>query len=147
MKKIILMMVGILSVLIITTGCEMKKGYTFNVDTGDTIDIKINTKDNYSISSELPFKIIKEKQVLSQGMFITLDSYEQYLDIVKNDSRAKVIKQDIKDGLEYTFYSYNDTEYNYVIKVSSSKTGILLGNNISQSSAEDCFDRLTIKRK
>lgn len=147
MKRIVKIVISVLFVLLVTTGCETKKGYTFNVDTGDTIEIMINTKDDYSITSQLPFKITKGDKVLSQGTFITLDAYEQYLNIIKNDSRAKVIKKDTKKDLDYTFYSYNDTEYNYVIKISNSSTGLLIGNNVSQSSAEECFDRLIIKRK
>ena len=49
-----------------------------------------------------------------------------------------------KDGNDYFFWCYNDTEWNYVIKINGSNTGIVLGNNVSEESAKECFNRLTI---
>ena len=64
-----------------------------------------------------------------------------------NDSNAKIIESTTKNDLEYTFYSYNDSEWNYVIKISDSSTGLLIGNPISEESARECFNRLTINKK
>lgn len=89
----------------------------------------------------------KGDDVLSQGSFVTLDGYNQYLNAAKNDSNAKIIATDNKNGLEYTFYSYDDKEYNYVIKISDSNTGLLLANNVSEESAKECFSRLTITKE
>ena len=36
-----------------------------------------------------------------------------------SDSQAVVIEQKTRDGLEYIFYSYQDSEYNYVIRVTA----------------------------
>ena len=37
----------------------------------------------------------------------------------------------------------NDQEYDYAIHLKDSKTGILIGNNVSEKSAKECFSRLT----
>lgn len=147
MKKT-LMTLAIIGIMLFTlTGCSTTKSYTFDVETGDKIEVKLNTNDGYDITSNLPFSISKDEETLSQGTFITIDGYNQYVSSVNNDSNAKIIESSTKDGLEYTFYSYNDSEWNYIIKITDSNTGLLIGNPISEASAKECFDRLTISKK
>lgn len=147
MKKIFVIMLTILTFSLIATGCTKSKSYTYKVETGDKVKVTLKTNDDYNITSDLPFKISKGDDVLSQGSFVTLDGYNQYLNAAKNDSNARIIATDNKNGLEYTFYSYDDKEYNYVIKISDSNTGLLLANNVSEESAKECFSRLTITKE
>ena len=143
MKKVF-MSLAIIGVMLLTlTGCTKSKSYTFTVETGDKIKIQLNTTDGYDLSSDLPFKISKDGNTLSQGTFITIDGYNQYIEAVNSDSNAKILDSKTKDGISYTFYSYNDSEFNYVIKINDSNTGILLGNPNSQEEAEKCFELLT----
>ena len=143
MKKILCSLVLVCSLVLTLTGCTSTKAYTFDVETGDSIKIKLNTTDGYDISSDLPFTISKDGETLSQGTFITMDGYNQYIDTVNNDINSKVLDSGTKDGITYTFYSYNNYEYNYIIKVDGSNTGILLGNPNSQVEAETIFNLLT----
>jgi hypothetical protein len=46
------------------------------------------------------------------------------------------------DGIKYVFWNYDDKEYNYVILIKGSETGIILGNNVSRETAEEVFSRL-----
>lgn len=143
MKKVF-MSLAIIGVMLLTlTGCTKSKSYTFTVETGDKIKIQLNTTDGYDLSSDLPFTISKDGNTLSQGTFITIDGYNQYIEAVNSDSNAKILESKTKDGISYTFYSYNNSEFNYVIKVNDSNTGILLGNPNSQEEAEKCFEQLT----
>ena len=137
------MSLAIIGIMVLTlTGCTKSKSYTFTVETGDKIKVELNTTDGYDLSSDLPFTISKDGETLSQGTFITVSYYEQYVNAAKTDSLAKVIKESSTDDIEYVFYSYNDSEYNYVIKVKNSNTGILLGNQNSREDAEKCFELL-----
>lgn len=88
----------------------------------------------------MPFKITKDGETLSQGQFITLEDYEQYKNSVPNESGVDIIGEET----EYIFYSYNDKEYNYVIKIEGTETGLVLDNNVSKSSAIECFEILKI---
>ena len=135
MKKKIISLAMIFSVLLMITGCTSNKAYTFTVETGDKIKVELDTTDGYDLSSDLPFTISKDGNTLSQGTFITSSA--------KTDSLAKVIDEGSKDNIDYVFYSYNNSEYNYVIKVKNSNTGILLGNPNSKEEAKTCFDLLT----
>ena len=147
MKKVFMSLTIVGIMLLALTGCTTTKSYTFKVETGDEIEVKLNTNDGYDITSDLPFSILKDEETLSQGTFITIDQYNQYISSVNNDSNSKIIESTTKNGLEYTFYSYNDSEWNYVIKVADSSTGLLIGNPISEESAKECFNRLTINKK
>lgn len=49
-----------------------------------------------------------------------------------------------EDGKKYVFWNYDDKEYNYVILIEGSDTGILLGNSASKESAKEVFKRLEI---
>lgn len=147
MKKKLMSVIFMGAMLFMITGCTITKSYTFKVETGDNIKIKLNTNDDYDISSDLPFVISKDGKTLSQGIFITIDVYNQYIASVTNDSNAKIIETKNKNGLDYTFYSYNNREFNYIIKIEDSNTGLLLGNPISEKSAKECFEKLTITKK
>lgn len=118
--------------------------YTYSVETGDKIKIKLDTSAGYTMTSELPFVIYYEEDALSQGIFITEEDYKAYESGVEHDEKATVLSSGEKDGNEYVFWSYNDSEYNYALLIDDSHTGLILGNNISEQSARECFSRLSI---
>jgi len=145
-RKLRLFLLAIVAIFLVT-GCTTSKSFTYTVTTGDKIKVELNTTDGYDISSNVPFEISKDGETLSQGTFITLDGYEQYLEAVRSDSNAKVIDNGNKNGATYMFYSYNNSEFNYIIKVNGSNTGILLGNPNSQAEAEEIFSLLTFSEE
>ena len=147
MKKIVTLVLGMCMLAFVLTGCRSFKSYTYDVDTGDQIELRLDTTGGYDISSDLPFTISKDGETLSQGSFIIGEGYDYYAEAIESDSGAKVIEEKTYNGLQYIFYSYNDTEYNYVVKIVGSDTAVLIGNTVSEKSARECFDRLTIRKK
>lgn len=141
MKKIFMgiLMAGIMIVSL--TGCTTNKSYTYTVETGDKVKITLNTTDGYDLSSDLPFKISKDGNNLSQGTFIQGSYYEQYVNAA--NTQGQIIDKGSNDNIEYVFYSYNNSEYNYVIKIKNSNTALLLGNSNSEEEAKKCFDLLS----
>lgn len=141
MKRFI-MGITIIGVMLATiTGCATNKSYTYTVETGDKIKITLNTTDGYDITSDLPFTISKDSNDLSQGQFIQGSYYDQYVEAA--NTQGTIIDQGSNDTIEYVFYSYNDQEYNYIIKIKNSNTALLLGNPNSQEEAETCFKLLS----
>jgi len=137
-------------VLLSMVGCNAKvnksMSYTYSVDTGDKIKLTLDTSDNYKLTSEVPFSILKDEETLSQGQFITAENYSQYVDVVNSDEKATLIDSGNKDGNEYIFWSYNDSEYNYAILITDSETGVIIGNPVSEESAKECFERIDISK-
>lgn len=148
-KKIIMLFVLVLAIVLILTGCEKKsnKSYTFNVETGDQIEIKMNTTEGYNLTSKLPIEFSKDDELISQGAFAQEYAYDEYYKLVKNDSDATIIEEKSNSNIEYFFYEYDDSEYNYIIKIKGSKTCFILGNNKSKKSAQEIFERLEFKVK
>lgn len=147
MKKSIPILLLILCLIFTFSGCgeaKTHKSFTFSVDTGDKVCIELDTTSGYDITSDLPFEISQNGSSLSQGIFIEAEQYASYVDAVNSDDSAKVIESSTKDSNQYVFWSYNNSEFNIVILVGDSNTGILLGNAISEESARECFNRLTI---
>lgn len=150
MKKRLVYVFTILSMMILFVGCgnaKTSKTYTFNVETGDSVKVKLDTSDKYNITSEVPFEISQDGDVKSQGTFIFGEAYDQYKDVVDTDENAELLDSGNKDGNEYVFWSYNDSEYNYAILIKGSSTGLILANDVSEESAKECFNRLTIEYK
>lgn len=141
MKKIFksILLVGIM--MLALTGCTTNKSYTYTVETGDKVKITLNTTDGYDLSSDLPFAISKDGNTLSQGAFIQESYYEQYVNAA--NTQGQIIDRGSNDNIEYVFYSYNNSEYNYVIKIKDSNTALLLGNPNSQEEAKKCFELLS----
>lgn len=146
MKKVLALILATVLVVCLFAGCatNSSKTYTFTVDNGDKIRISLNTTDNYDISSEVPFTVSCDKETLSQGSFVLAESYQQYVSVVNTDENAKLIDSGTKDGNEYIFWCYNGSEYNYAVLIKESNTGIVIGNTVSEESAKECFNRLTI---
>lgn len=134
----------LLSVVLVGCSTHSAKAYTFKVDNGDRIKIKLDTSDGYDISSDIPFVLSCEDETVSKGIFIYSEKYEEYVSAVESDSEAEILDAGTKDGNEYIFWRFGDSEYNYAILINDSDTGIILGNAISEESARECFKRLKI---
>lgn len=146
MKKIFMSIIIAVSVVVCLTGCaksETHKAYTFDVETGDKIQVELDTSGGYDLTSEVPFEISLKGDVLSQGMFIEAAQYEEYAAVVAEDANAALIDSGTTDSYEYIFWSYNDSEYDIAVLIKDSNTGVLLGNIVSEESAKECFERLT----
>ncbi len=118
--------------------------YTYTVSTGDSVDIKLDTSDDYQLTSDLPFEISKDGQLLTSGSFINADGYQMYAGAVEEDENASLLENGSTDTIEYFMWNYNNSEYNYAILIKNSQTGVLLGNTVSEESAKEVFNRLQI---
>lgn len=145
MKKIIACIASLVCVAALAVGCTTSSSlsYTYTVDNGDSVKVTLNTTDKYKITSSVPFKIMHDGEELTQGTFIHGDAYEQYKSVVQNDEKSVLLDSGTKDGHEYVFWCYDGMEYNYVVKIADSNTGILLYNPVSEETAKECFNRLT----
>lgn len=142
MKRIVTIL-AFISAMCLLVACHTSKAFTYKVTTGDMIQISIDSSDGFDLTSELPFAVKKDGVVLSQGMFIQGEAYEQYADVAKNVEI--LLSEGANNDVEYLFYEYEGREYNYVIKVKNSNTAIVLGNAHSKEEAEECFKHLTFK--
>lgn len=146
MKKRICCFCMMLLFIFCLAGCSTHTymTYTFSVSTGDSIDVKLETSDDYHITSDVPFEISQNGTVLTHGTFITAEDYRMYADAIGSAENTTILESGNTDTCEYLMWNYNDSEYNYAVLVNDSNTGLLLGNTVSEESAREVFDRLTI---
>lgn len=118
--------------------------YTYSVSTNDKVKIAIDITEGFSITKDIPFSILKNSKNLSQGKFITNSDYDSFVESVKTDINFTLLDYGNINGNEYIFWNYNNSEYNYAVLLNGTDTGVILGNNISEESARECFSKLTI---
>ncbi len=146
MKRALSIVLVVLT-LFALVGCSAANTYmswTYKVETGDNVKIKLNTTDGYKISAELPFSISKDGTVISQGTFIKGEYCEDYRQAAQTQEGSKMLEEGNIGDHKYFAWSFNDEEWNYCIELAGGKTGILIGNETSQASAQEVFNRLKI---
>ena len=139
-----------LAMIVLCCGCgksdlETSQSYTYDVATGDKIKITFQTKGGYVISPDTPFVISRDGNTLSQGTFISKADYMEYAASIESASSVALLDSGSKGNIEYIYWTNGSSEYDYAILIKDSETGVLLGNNVSQESAEDCFGRISFE--
>lgn len=139
--------------MILTLGActsSTSKSYTFNVQTGDTIKVKLDTSNGLSLSQQDgQFTVMKDEETILQGTFIDETGYNNYLDI-KGQQGMRVLEDTEKDGNTYYMYEIEGkagTEDNFVVWIKDSKTGMLIGSLAGQETAKEAFESLTITKE
>lgn len=133
---------GLCLSLFLLVGCTSSMAVTFTVESGEFIRVELDTSDGHSISFENPFEVSFNDSVCTFGTFISVDQVSEYLDAVELDENAVLLDEGTVNGYDYYFWSYGGSEWNYVIALDGSLTGILLCNNVSEASARAVFSRL-----
>lgn len=142
---VIVVAVIIIATILIFGKFTTKLSYTYEVNTGDKITLSLNTTDGYSMTQDMPFSITKDDGIISRGTFIEASAYEVYESSM--DLIGGIVNSDKgeKDGITYLYFNYNNTEFDYIIKINDSNTGLLLSNSISEESAKEMFERLSFE--
>lgn len=145
MKKIHKLFIASFVILLslVLTGCTKTVSFTYKVETGDTIKVELKTDDKYKLSSKVPFTISKDDKTLSTGTFLTNDGYKTYENAIDTGNGIEVFEEKDNKDISYTFFSVNDKQFVYLIKVKDSNTGIFLENKNSKEEAKEIFDMLT----
>lgn len=154
MKKILRSAALAIFSIILLCGCTVTRtkesSLTFSVTTGDQIKVTLNRIDGYKMDSKSPFTVSKDDKDIITGSFVTKEGYDQYYDLVKgldkvDGSATEIIKEGTKDNNPYIMYkvtSDDKTEYDFIIMIADSQTGVLLGCLESEEDAESCFEAL-----
>ena len=143
-NKLCFVVLMVLIVLTFASGCKKTERTVWTISTGDKLSIEIDSESGFEISKEVPFIISKDGKDVSTGVFLDKPGYDAYIESIKDDGVTKIVKSDKKEGIEYTFYSYGEAEFNYLIYIENSNTAIKLENKLSKESAEEVFNSLNI---
>ena len=134
------------------TGCSFTKSFTFNVGTGDKIEISLKTKsgEKYDIFPSAPVKITKDDITVGVIGFCTYEEYVNNISIIRNIEGYTILEEGENNGVAFILFKFeneNKIQFGYNALVKNSMTGIVFENNISQESLKEAFEHLTFKNK
>lgn len=145
-----------LIMLMCSSACSMQttSSVTYDVETGDKIILTLVTSGGYQQDAKNPFSVTKNNEKVIQGTFITIEQYNEYINLVENggseDETVEMIEQGIKDDNTFCFYAVKKktyTEYDFIMRIGNSNTAVAMGSILSEAETRDCFDLMTFKLK
>lgn len=144
-KRKVLFLILLVITAVLASGCnfETSKNVTFAVETGDSVNIKLDTTGGFDMNFEVPFSLYLNSQEVAKGTFIYAEAYDQYKAAISTDEGAELLDSGTKDGNPYVFWEYDGSQYNYAVMIDGSDTAVLVMSTVSREAAEECFDRLT----
>lgn len=146
-KNVCLSILAVLmAVLICACSFHTYMSFTFNVETGDSVKVQLDTSNDLSLSQEDGcFYVSKYGEEIMLGMFITEDTYNQYISL-ENSDKINVFDKGTEDNKDYLFYECegeSGTEYDFLVWLKNSNTGVLMGSTTGESAAKEVFDALS----
>ena len=118
--KILSIMLLFSTLLFCACSTYANKSYTFNVSTGEQIEVTLNVKDT--------------------------DSYREVVDA---DPDATVLEDKSTGGITYLYYEYDGEtgmEHNFIVDIDGAKTGVLLASQASEEAASKAFSMLSFEK-
>lgn len=147
MKKFAALMLGGVLGMIVLTGCTTSMSYTYSVGTGDNVKVVLDTSDGLKLENDDDgFSVTEDDETILQGIFIDEDTYDFYLEMVKNANGSENIEEDSANGLTWLFYEFDGNagkESNYIVWIDGSDTGIIMGSLEGSRAAKKAFNSLT----
>lgn len=123
--------------------------YTFNVSTGDKVEVELDTSESgLKLKQEDGrFSIERDGKTVAYGAFGQAEDWDYYKEIIGLDEYAKMISEN-DTRLVWMEYASGGPEYDMVEKVSD-KTCVFVGNTIDEENTEgalqEVFDRLLFR--
>ena len=141
MKKIISVLSIALCLCLFLTACHTSFAYTFNIENGDRIKVKLDTTNGHQLEQEDgQFKIIEEGKKPMFGAFLSEDIFDDYMD-------TALTEDVLESGDDFCMFQ-QDGEFGretyYLFMVDNSNTGIVLATLQDEAGARALYDLLTI---
>ena len=147
MKRLIKVITVFVLSIFVVTGCNKTISVTYNVQTGDKVEVVLNTKENYKLTTYVPFKINRCDDLVTIGQFLTEDGYEYYVSTIATDPKVSDKREDKKDDHTYVYWTYDNRSYEYLVYLKDSKTAVLLVTDTTKEDADKVFDMLQFNLK
>ncbi|MCH5298732.1 MAG: hypothetical protein J1E96_03110 [Ruminococcus sp.] len=148
-KTISAVLLALLFALMLTScTTHSTMSFTFNVETGDCIKVDLDTSNGLTLSQENgEFHVKNGDQKILDGIFTTKENYDSYMGLKDTDAMNVIEEGKTGNNNDYLFYECESdlgTEYDFIVWVEGSNTGVLVGSLTDQETAKNAFDSLTI---
>ena len=143
----------VLSLFVFLTGCNTNKNsIKYLMDNNDVIIVTIKSNDGYTlIEKGANFQICKDGQAVITGALVAYETLKSFMDNVSKENNPDVLyKEEGKTGENpYIYYetknASGEMEYNYLVSISYSNTGAIMGSSISREAAQEAFKHFLIR--
>ena len=125
-KKGCIFAIMLLMLIITLTACTSSFSYRVKVDTGDVVNITLDTSNGLKLSQDDgTFYVKKDGEDVLSCIFISPEQKDSYIDVVKNGGSANVIA-DTDNEFAWTVQGSAGTEHNKIIQVDNSNASYVL---------------------
>lgn len=147
MKKLAALVLSMVLGMSVLTGCSTSISYTYDVGTGDTVKVTLDTSEGLMLENEDDgFSVTEDDETILQGIFIDEDTYDYYVEMVKIADGPENIEEDSANGLTWVFYEFDGQagmESNFIVWIDGSDTGVLIASLAGSRGAKKAFNSLT----
>ncbi|MDE6531494.1 MAG: hypothetical protein K2K96_12105 [Lachnospiraceae bacterium] len=150
----------VMVIILALTGCASSMSMTFNPQTGDTVNVTLDTSEGFTLSEAddlmqseddyCGFYVKEDDDTILLGIFIDEEEFDDYKDIYDNMNMSEIIEEDSANGITWIFYSTDGVVetgrvINILVWIDGSDTGILIGASILRDydTAKKALDSLT----
>lgn len=138
----------VMVIILVLTGCTSSMSVTFNVGTGDTIKVTLDTSEGFMLEEvdDEAFIVTENGDTICKAVFLDEDDYEHRKYMYDNMERIEIIEEGSGDGLTWTLYNVDLVPYGrtFIVWIDGSNTGLSIGS--SEEYSEYCvkvFNSLT----
>ncbi len=128
-------------------GGVSSESITFDAGTGDKIKVTLDTTEGLELSQENGIiSVSKDDESILQGFFIDLEMVAGYLEEIETNESIMVLDQGTQNGVTYVFYSIENeafTEYDYLMRINDSSTGLIFGSVALEEDAKAGFNAMS----
>ncbi|WP_343209437.1 hypothetical protein [Anaerolentibacter hominis] len=145
-KRVILMASLCLILMLSLTACHSSKSFTFQIENGEKIQVKLDTTDGYDLLQESgTITVQKDGEDILNGVFLLPDGYSSYETAITSSSEVDILEAAPEDAPTYYLYQFEGeagTETTFLFKIEGAETGMIIGSLASREEAEAAFGLL-----
>lgn len=151
LRKGFMVVICMLFMVLALAGCSTSMSYVIEVETGDDVEVKLDTGEGLLLNFEDGrFSVTEDDDMILQGLFIDEDTYEAYKNLAETDDTLEIIEEDSANGITWIFYNFDGAsgmESNFIVWIDGSDTGMLIGSLEDSDVAKEAFDSLSFSVK
>ena len=149
-RGLCVMLAGIVFASAAACGATTYMSYAFAMGNGDQVTVRLDTTDGYKISQENGrVYILLEEETVLQCIFLNADMHAAYEEEIRTNPDVTILAERSQDGIKYLFYAVEGkagTEHDFLIKISDTDTGMLIGSLSGEDAALRAFKHLHLSK-
>jgi len=148
MKRKSALLVSLILVAVLLAACSKTKSFTYSLDTGSSVTVKLDTTDGLDLKDEDGvFSVVDESgEAIIQGTFRTEDAFEEMRSLVEGSSDCNILEKE-EDSITYVVNGEAGLETNRVVKLTDAGVAVVMGSLSDSSVAADAYKKLTFTVK